>query len=90
MRRGGLCGVDFAMGVGGAFDVLAGELRRAPRILQAMGLEWAWRWAQEPRRLAPRYGLDGARFAWTTLRRGPSIATSRRPSATEPSSVRAS
>jgi len=55
-------GVDFAMGVGGALDVLAGRVRRAPLLLQGAGLEWAWRWAQEPRRLFPRYGVDGVRF----------------------------
>lgn len=55
-------GVDFAMGVGGAFDVLADRVRRAPLWLQGAGFEWAWRWAQEPRRLFPRYGIDGVRF----------------------------
>jgi len=55
-------GVDFAMGVGGAFDVLSHRVKRAPVWLQGAGLEWAWRWAQEPRRLFPRYGVDGARF----------------------------
>ena len=55
-------GVDFAMGVGGAFDVLADRVRRAPLWMQGAGFEWAWRWAQEPRRLFPRYGIDGARF----------------------------
>ena len=55
--------VDFVMGVGGAFDVLCGRRRRAPVWLQGLGLEWAWRWAQEPRRLAPRYGLGGVRFS---------------------------
>jgi len=72
-QQGGRAGVDFAMGVGGAFDVLGGRIRRAPRVLQDIGLEWAWRWAQEPRRLAPRYGWDGARFALATLRKGPSV-----------------
>lgn len=43
------------LGVGAALDFLAGRRRRAPRILQACGLEWAWRAAQEPRRLIPRY-----------------------------------
>ena len=43
------------LGVGAAFDFLAGERRRAPRALQRLGLEWAWRVAQEPRRLFPRY-----------------------------------
>ena len=55
-------GVDFAMGVGGALDVLACHTSRAPLLLQGAGLEWAWRWAQEPVRLFPRYGIDGFRF----------------------------
>lgn len=55
-------GVDFAMGVGGALDVLADRVRRAPLWVQGAGLEWAWRWAQEPRRLFPRYGIGSARF----------------------------
>lgn len=62
-RWGPATGADFVMGVGGAFDVLCGRRRRAPRWLQGLGLEWAFRWAQEPLRLAPRYGLGGARFA---------------------------
>ncbi len=62
-HRAAAAGVDFVMGVGGAFDVLCGRRRRAPRWLQGLGLEWAYRWAQEPLRLAPRYGLGGLRFA---------------------------
>ena len=61
-RWGARAGVDFVMGVGGAFDVLCGRKRRAPLLLQAVGLEWAFRWAQEPLRLAPRYGWGSARF----------------------------
>jgi len=40
---------------GGLFDFLAGDRRRAPMILQRMGLEWAWRAMLEPRRLGSRY-----------------------------------
>lgn len=61
-------GVPFAMGVGGSIDVIAGLTRRAPRILQRLGLEWAYRLAQEPRRLASRYFRTNARFAWMVLR----------------------
>lgn len=43
------------LGVGAALDFLAGERSRAPRLLQRLGLEWVWRTAQEPRRMAPRY-----------------------------------
>ena len=48
-------GLSFAMGVGGAFDIVAGLRARAPRWIQRVGLEWAYRMAQEPRRLGPRY-----------------------------------
>jgi N-acetylglucosaminyldiphosphoundecaprenol N-acetyl-beta-D-mannosaminyltransferase len=43
--------VRILIGVGGAFDMWAGRLRRAPRTLHRVGLEWAWRLALEPRRL---------------------------------------
>jgi N-acetylglucosaminyldiphosphoundecaprenol N-acetyl-beta-D-mannosaminyltransferase len=56
-------GVPFVMGVGGAFDVLAGYVRRAPRPLQAMGLEWLCRMLQEPRRLGPRHLKANLAFA---------------------------
>lgn len=43
-------GVPVCIGVGGTLDVLAGKVRRAPRFVQQMGLEWAYRLMQEPRR----------------------------------------
>jgi N-acetylglucosaminyldiphosphoundecaprenol N-acetyl-beta-D-mannosaminyltransferase len=43
------------VGVGGTFGFLAGDQQRAPRALQSAGLEWAYRLALEPRRLAHRY-----------------------------------
>jgi N-acetylglucosaminyldiphosphoundecaprenol N-acetyl-beta-D-mannosaminyltransferase len=55
--------IPFAMGVGGAFDVLAGRRKRAPRWIQKLGLEWLFRFAQEPRRLAARYVVGNVRFA---------------------------
>jgi N-acetylglucosaminyldiphosphoundecaprenol N-acetyl-beta-D-mannosaminyltransferase len=60
--------VPFAMGVGGSIDVLAGVTRRAPRILQRLGLEWAYRLAQEPRRLLRRYVVMNLAFIALTLR----------------------
>lgn len=56
-------GVSFAMGVGGSFDVLSGKIRRAPSWMQKLGLEWFYRFAQEPRRLWRRYLVGNARFA---------------------------
>jgi len=42
--------VKVAIGVGGAFDLLSGQIKRAPKIFQALGLEWLWRLFREPRR----------------------------------------
>ena len=42
--------VAVAMGVGGAYDFLAGRQKRAPRLMQQMGLEWLFRLYREPRR----------------------------------------
>lgn len=60
--RLGSAGVPVCIGVGGSFDVLAGELRRAPDLLQRMGLEWLFRLLQEPRRLFLRYAITNTRF----------------------------
>lgn len=51
-----------ALCVGATIDFLAGEKSRAPRWVGKLGLEWLYRVAQEPRRLAPRYFWDGVRF----------------------------
>lgn len=51
-------GVPVAIGVGGSFEMAAGVRRRAPRWLQRSGLEWLYRFAQEPRRLFQRYFVD--------------------------------
>jgi N-acetylglucosaminyldiphosphoundecaprenol N-acetyl-beta-D-mannosaminyltransferase len=51
------------LGVGGSFSLVAGKLRRAPRWMQRAGLEWVWRLAQEPRRLARRYLVDDLPFS---------------------------
>ena len=46
------------VGVGAAFDIMAGRFREAPRWMTRHGFEWAFRLAQEPRRLARRYLVD--------------------------------
>jgi N-acetylglucosaminyldiphosphoundecaprenol N-acetyl-beta-D-mannosaminyltransferase len=51
------------IGVGIAFSFVAGEVKRAPRWVQRVGLEWAHRLLQEPRRLARRYLVHGLPFA---------------------------
>ena len=50
------------IGAGAAFDFHAGLVRRAPRWLQRAGLEWAFRTATEPRRLAKRYLRNNPAF----------------------------
>jgi len=43
--------VNIAMGVGGAFDMISGKIRRAPKFLQKIYLEWLFRLIQEPKRI---------------------------------------
>lgn len=54
-RHRGALGVPVIVGVGGTFDVLTGHVRRAPRMLQSIGMEWSWRLAMEPRKMWRRY-----------------------------------
>jgi N-acetylglucosaminyldiphosphoundecaprenol N-acetyl-beta-D-mannosaminyltransferase len=51
-----------ALGVGASLDFLAGRYKRAPRWMARVGLEWAFRLWQEPRRLWRRYLIEGPRF----------------------------
>jgi N-acetylglucosaminyldiphosphoundecaprenol N-acetyl-beta-D-mannosaminyltransferase len=64
----GSLGVPFVMGVGGSFDVVAGLTERAPVRVQRLGLEWAWRFAQEPRRMWRRYLVGNVAFIRLTAR----------------------
>ena len=61
-------GVPFIMGVGGSFDVIAGHVRRAPPIMQSMGLEWLYRVYQEPGRMWWRYARTNTLFAGILIR----------------------
>ncbi len=54
-------------GVGGAFDVLAGKVRRAPRLWQSLGLEWLYRVVQEPGRMWRRYLVTNTIFTGMVL-----------------------
>jgi N-acetylglucosaminyldiphosphoundecaprenol N-acetyl-beta-D-mannosaminyltransferase len=57
-------GVDFVMGVGGTFDVVAGKVKRAPVWMQNYGLEWLYRVIQEPGRMWKRYLITNSKFAY--------------------------
>lgn len=61
-------GVDFVMGVGGTFDVVAGKVKRAPLWMQNYGLEWLYRIIQEPGRMWKRYLVTNSKFAWLILK----------------------
>ena len=50
------------VGVGAAFDFLAGTTPQAPRWMMRSGLEWLFRLATEPRRLWKRYFKHNPRF----------------------------
>jgi N-acetylglucosaminyldiphosphoundecaprenol N-acetyl-beta-D-mannosaminyltransferase len=60
--------VPFAMGVGGTFDVAIGHVRRAPAWMQKSGLEWFYRFLQEPRRMFRRYFIDDMAFVWLFIK----------------------
>jgi len=54
--------LNFTMGVGGSFDVVAGTTKRAPLWMQNIGMEWFYRFIQEPRRLFKRYLIGNFEF----------------------------
>ncbi|SJM93086.1 WecB/TagA/CpsF family glycosyltransferase [Crenothrix polyspora] len=60
--------IPFAMGVGGTFDVVAGKIKRAPLWMQQSGLEWFYRFLQEPRRMYKRYFIEDMMFFWLMLK----------------------
>lgn len=55
------------LGVGQAFDLVAGVKNRAPGWMCAAGLEWAFRFVTEPRRTWRRYLVNNPRFIWLAL-----------------------
>jgi|TARA_B110000967_G_scaffold114651_1_gene117303 N-acetylglucosaminyldiphosphoundecaprenol N-acetyl-beta-D-mannosaminyltransferase len=57
-----LTNVNFIMGVGGSFDVIAGKVKRAPLWMQNSGLEWFYRVVQEPKRMWKRYLVGNTKF----------------------------
>jgi N-acetylglucosaminyldiphosphoundecaprenol N-acetyl-beta-D-mannosaminyltransferase len=67
-RHAAELGGAVAVGVGGAFDIVAGRFREAPRWMTRHGFEWLFRLAQEPRRLAKRYLLDDPWILWWAIR----------------------
>jgi len=60
--------IPFAMGVGGTFDVAIGRVKRAPVWMQKAGLEWFYRFLQEPRRMFRRYFIEDMAFVWLFIK----------------------
>lgn len=60
--------IPFVMGVGGSFDVVAGITDRAPKWMQNHGLEWFYRFIQEPRRMWKRYIIGNVKFVALTYK----------------------
>lgn len=60
--------VGFIMGVGGSFDVLTGLTQRAPMWMQNAGLEWFYRFMQEPKRMWKRYLIGNFKFIALVLK----------------------
>ena len=50
------------VGIGGAFEVMAGLAKRSPKWMQSAGLEWLFRFLQEPKRLFRRYFIEAPLF----------------------------
>jgi N-acetylglucosaminyldiphosphoundecaprenol N-acetyl-beta-D-mannosaminyltransferase len=62
-------GVPIAMGVGGLFDFYSGNISRAPVWMREVGLEWLYRFIQEPRRMWRRYFVGNAVFLFRVIRK---------------------
>ena len=60
--------INFIMGVGGSFDVIAGKVNRAPKWMQDIGFEWLYRVIQEPRRMFMRYLVGNTKFIYLVLK----------------------
>lgn len=60
--------VNFTMGVGGSFDIIAGITSRAPKWIQDIGMEWFYRLAQEPGRMWKRYLVGNTTFILMVLK----------------------
>ena len=62
--RSQLTAVRVLMALGATVDFEAGAVKRCPVWLRKLGLEWFWRFCQEPRRLFRRYFVTDMKFFW--------------------------
>jgi N-acetylglucosaminyldiphosphoundecaprenol N-acetyl-beta-D-mannosaminyltransferase len=69
--------VPISVGVGGLFDIWAGQTAEAPNCIRKYGLEWFFRLCQEPRRLWKRYTKTNFQFIWLVLKQALSFSFNR-------------
>ncbi|MFA5128619.1 MAG: WecB/TagA/CpsF family glycosyltransferase [Patescibacteria group bacterium] len=65
--------IKIAMGVGGAFDFIAGKIKRAPKWMRKIGLEWLWRLFMQPWRWK-RILTATIKFSWKVIKNGKKYA----------------
>lgn len=63
-------GVDLWMALGATIDFEAGNVKRAPKWVQKIAMEWFYRFLMEPRRMFKRYFVDDPKFFWYLLKQG--------------------
>ncbi|MBI4782349.1 MAG: WecB/TagA/CpsF family glycosyltransferase [Oscillatoriophycideae cyanobacterium NC_groundwater_1537_Pr4_S-0.65um_50_18] len=61
-------GVPISVSIGVSFELVADMVKRAPVLMQKMGLEWLFRLLVEPRRLWQRYIIGNPHFIWLVLK----------------------
>tara|TARA_Y100000766_G_C18915510_1_gene611074 strand:- start:6088 stop:6840 length:753 start_codon:yes stop_codon:yes gene_type:complete len=66
--KNNLKNINLIMGVGGSFDVISGSIKRAPKFMQHIGLEWFFRFLQEPKRMWRRYLFGNLYFIIIVLK----------------------
>jgi N-acetylglucosaminyldiphosphoundecaprenol N-acetyl-beta-D-mannosaminyltransferase len=56
--------IDIFMALGATIDFESGYRKRAPQLIQKIGMEWFYRFIKEPKRLYRRYFIDDLKFFW--------------------------
>ncbi len=83
LRNKALLGVPVSLGVGGSFEMASGKVTRAPKVIQRLGMEWAFRMFQDPGRLWRRYIGNDLPFLFRLLVRTIGEHSNQSPQVTE-------
>ena len=60
--------IDLFLALGATIDFEAGNIKRAPKIVQKLALEWLYRLCKEPKRMYHRYLIEDMPFFWLLLK----------------------